>query len=129
MAKLPEDLKFSNPRSVAEFDDWPSGKDRVKCKFWVEHTKRGYRVARQTQKNGEWCKPKTTTFSGIAAIVDGSDGRTYILQVAEPYGFINVWAHDFMQAFDGVFDRDDRHGELLKIITEGQDPLVMLYPK
>lgn len=128
--ELPGELKFSNPRAVAEFDDWPSGRNRVKCKFHVEHDKkRGYRLCRQTtDKNGKWCKPKTTTFSGMCAIVDGSDGKTYCLQIAQAYGFVSIWAHDFMTAYDSVFERDERHAEMLKLISEGQDAATMLYP-
>ncbi len=95
-------VKFSNPRKVAEFDDWPSGSQRVKCKFEVEHSpKKGYRVSRTTQKNGVWCKPKLSTYSkGSAAIVDGDDGKTYILQASPEYGMIVVMTHDFMNAVD-----------------------------
>ncbi len=115
--KLPDDLVFINPRTVAEFDDWPSGAHRVKCKFYMESNKRGLRILRQTQdKHGRWCKPKTTSYSGPAAIVDGSDGRTYILQFAAAYGFIKIWSHDFMDAFEAVFEACPRHAELLDII-------------
>jgi len=122
MNKLPETLTFSNPRSTAEFNDWPSGRDRVQCKFYVEHdAKRGYRVCRQTtDRDGKWCKPKTMTYSGLCAIVDGSDGKTYILQIAAMYGFVSVWRHDFMTACDAIFEADPRHWELMKVILQGQ---------
>lgn len=128
--KLPNDLTFSNARSTAEFDDWPSGRDRVKCRFYTEHDQnRGYRVCRQTtDKKGAWCKPKTTTFSGLCTIVDGSDGKTYVLRIANEYGFVSIYRHDFMTAYDSVFEADARHAELLKIIVDGQDAFTMLYP-
>jgi hypothetical protein len=124
---------FSNPRTVAEFDDWPSGHARVKCVFKVHHDKRGYRVERSTQnKHGEWCKPKFTTYSGQAAIVDGSDGKTYILQVAALYGFITVMTSDFTDAPASLFGRQlgqgssvhesnapELHKQLLQIILAG----------
>lgn len=77
-------MTFTNPRLKAEFSDWPSGQARVQCVFEVHHDKRGCRVSRATtDKHGRWCKPKFTTYSsGAAAIVDGSDGRTYILQAS-----------------------------------------------
>lgn len=92
-------LKFSNPRGLAEFNDWPSGALRVKCRFEIENGgKKGYRVARTTtDKNGRWCKPKKSTYGGPTAIVDGDDGRTYIL-VLMMYGGIKIMAHDFLDA-------------------------------
>ena len=103
MNKIPDELTFTNPRSMAEFDDWPSGREKVKCKFYVEHdAKRGWRICRQTQdKRGQWCKPKTRTFGGLCAIVDGSDGKTYILQHARIYAFVTIIRWDFFDAFDG----------------------------
>jgi hypothetical protein len=124
-------IVFSNPRLSAEFDDWPSGSVRVKCKFQVEQDpKRGWRVSRTTtDKHGTWCKPKVTTYGGPAVIVDGSDGRTYILQICGSHGFgsggfINVKRSDFFDAsaeMDGnaaVFkqERPELYRELSKII-------------
>src|SRR5258708_1693573 len=102
-------ITFANPRLHAEFTDWPlGGSKRGSCKFWIEHGRRGWRAGRQTTG-----KPKYHTYSGQAAIVDGSNGRTYLLQVAAGYGFISVYASDFMcaseQQIDGphsVFERD-----------------------
>ena len=124
-----ERITFSNPRLVATFDDWPSGSARVKCEFVVRRHKQGWRVSRRTtDKNGQWCKPKLTTFSGQAAIVDGSNGRTYILEVAKNYGFVTVRRSDFMNAtkdelgFDAsVFDSSNPEllKELLAVILAG----------
>jgi hypothetical protein len=94
-------LPFSNPRLVAEFNDWPiGGNHRGQCKFVVElGNKRGIRISRTTtDKNGAWCKPKFTTYGGPAVIVDGSDGKTYILQAVPIYNGIHVIRHDFMDA-------------------------------
>ncbi len=126
---LPADLTFTNPRHAVEFDDWPSGSARVKCKFYTEHdAKRGFRVCRQTQdKHGQWCKPKTRTFTTMLAIVDGSDGRTYILEMSR-YGFVSIIRSDFFNAYDSVFDTDPRHAELVGLVTSGQDAATLLYP-
>ena len=87
-------ITFSNPRLHAEFNDWPSGRNRVRCVFTVErHPKRGYRFTRTTTG-----KPKTDTYGGKCAIVDGSDGRTYLLQRCDEYGFVKVSQSDFMDA-------------------------------
>lgn len=113
-------ITFTNPRLRAEFSDWPSGAKRVNCVFAVEQGKRGYRVTRTTTG-----KPKTNTYGGRAAIVDGSDGRTYILQESGLYDFIKVSASDFMDArkdvlgFEAaVFGKDAMFPVLKALILE-----------
>lgn len=114
---------FSNPRLVAEFQDWPlGGNKRGYCKFWVEFDKkRGYRVGRQTTG-----KPKFTTYGGQACLVDGSDGRTYVLIVASLYDFITIKRSDFLD-YASVhysdnphrdFDSNILHYELTKLIAQ-----------
>jgi hypothetical protein len=118
-------LTFSNPRLSAKFDDWPSGSHRVKCTFEIVcDAKRGWRVIRTTtDKNGKWCKPKATTFGGRAVLVDGSDGRTYILQHAGNYDFIVIRRSDFMDEAT-IFPETPKEGyptcaELMGIILKG----------
>lgn len=95
-------MTFSNPRLYDKFDDWPiGGNRRGMCVFKVEDGgKRGWRVLRQTtNKDGRWNKPKYNVFGDRAAIVDGDDGKTYILQFAGGgYDFIRVRSSDFMAA-------------------------------
>ena len=120
-------MQYSNPRLVASFPDWPSGAHRVACIFKIEHTpKRGYRVHRTTQnKRGEWCKPKVTTYGGRAVIVDGDDGRTYIVQSAGTYGFIRVMRSDFMDHETVWPDRSpEHHAALLALIEQGNTLIV-----
>ena len=95
-------LTFTNPRLHAEFADWPNGfRGVVPCVFNVEHNaKKGYRVTRQTTG-----KVKADTYGGKAAIVAGSDGKTYILQFAGVYDCIKVARSDFMCA-DGALATD-----------------------
>lgn len=93
-------VKFSNPRLQAEFDNWPIGSGNVGlCRFVVEDGgKKGQRVARTTtNKYGQWCKPKLTTYESKFVIVDGDDNKTYLLNLT-PYGFIKVTKSDLMQA-------------------------------
>lgn len=120
---MPLKIAFDNPRLRAEFADWPSGGKRVSCVFQVEHhPKRGWRIGKTTTG-----KPKFSTYGGQAAIVDGSDGKTYLLQVAEGYGFVKIMSHDFMNApaaigmESAVFasNEPDLHRELLKLIVQG----------
>jgi len=74
------------------------GSKRGTCKFWVEHNpKKGYRFCRVTTG-----KPKTATYGGRGAIVDGSDGRTYLIQFAGVYDFISVRTHDFLSCSSEV---------------------------
>lgn len=111
---------FSNARRIAEFTDWPSGRNRVQCKFEVEHNeKKGYRVVRTTtDKNGLWCKPKADTYNGKAVIVDGADGKTYILQNVPMYGFIKVSRSDFMSEGTVHQSSDPEAYAALKAIIE-----------
>ena len=133
-------ITFTNPRISADFDDWPSGRDRVKCSFRVDRDKRGWRISRTTtNKHGAWCKPKLSTYSGPAAIVDGSDGKTYILQIAAGYGFISIHRHDFMCPTSedlgrepgkgsSVFERDEPelYKALFSLILNGGASLMYL---
>ncbi len=79
---MSERLTFSNPRLRAEFTDWPSGSKRVSCVFQVHaEGRKGERVSRTTTG-----KPKFTTYGKKMRIVDGSNGKTYLLQYTEDYG-------------------------------------------
>lgn len=112
-------ISFSNPRTEAVFPDWPlGGAKRGECKFWVEfNPKRGYRFCRVTTG-----KPKTATFGGKGVIVDGSDGRTYLIQFAGSFDFISVKSSDFMSPASevhpsGVFpEQAELYAELKALI-------------
>ena len=103
-------ITFSDARTRAEFDDWPSGKARVKCEFWVEKgAKHGERVARRTThpKTGRWCAPKKTTYATRQRIVTGSNGRTYILRYIGIYQTITVIDHALASHLRSVREDDD----------------------
>lgn len=118
-------VKFSNPRLRAEFGDWPyGGSKRGKCVFAAEFKeKKGWRVGRTTTG-----ATKFTTYSGPVAIVDGDDGKTYILQSGNMYKAVTVSRSDFKNAEQGVVsDRiqsstafadsaDSRYEELMGLI-------------
>lgn len=117
---------FSNPRLVAEFTDWPlGGNKRGACRFHVEEGKNGtFRVGRTTTG-----KTKYHTYGGRAAIVDGSDGRTYILQERMGGRFIVVSRHDFKDAAEAVlgfpaavWPDNDRFIGLKKLIDVANSP-------
>lgn len=67
-------LNLTNPRTEADCPNWPSGRRRVHAKFWCETNNRGTRVNRVTTG-----KPARTNYYLKALIVDGDDGRTYII--------------------------------------------------
>lgn len=76
-------LTFSNPRRQAIIPDWPLGRDqRGPATFTVESDPRkGERIARVTTG-----KPKRTTYAHKACVVDGSNGRTYLLLYDRQFG-------------------------------------------
>ena len=82
-------MEYSNPRKQAVFEDWPFGRSlRCRATFTIEGNGRGERCSRVTidPRNGRTCKPKTTIYGRKARIVDGSDGRTYIIMACSvPY--------------------------------------------
>jgi len=114
-------VKFSNPRLQATFTDWPlGGNRRGQCVFVVEtHPKRGFRFTRTTTG-----KPKTATYGGKAAIVDGDDGRTYLIQHAGQFDFIKIWGSDFMCVDEqkvgksSVWPQDEQYAELQALIDQ-----------
>ena len=67
-------------------------------------------------------KPKAATFGGQGCIVDGSDGRTYLLQFAGVCDFIHVRSSDFMSSEavgkSSVFPDDPQYEELKRLILE-----------
>jgi hypothetical protein len=113
-------VTFSNPRHEATFPDWPlGGSRRGPCTFKVEHKPgRGYRVGRTTTG-----ATKYSTYSPRVAIVDGSNGRTYILSTSNYGGFINISASDFKDAPESeiggsaaVWPSDPRHAAIVDVL-------------
>lgn len=117
-------MKYSNPRLTAEIDDFPiGGGHRGKCVFKVEDGgKKGFRVSRTTvNRHGGWNNPKYSTYGGRAAIVDGEDGKTYIIRHVHHYDAIDIMRHDLMNALEGtVFHSSNpaRYAELTALIEE-----------
>lgn len=110
--------KFSNPRKSAVFADWPiGGNNRGECRFTVEANAKGERTMRvTTDKHGRWCKPKYLKYGQKQVIVDGDDGKTYILSFNE-LGFISIYRHDFMSAQpSSIFNDDSEFAATLDLI-------------
>ena len=73
---------YTNPRKSITIEDWPYGSKRTKCYFSVEQKGSKERAVRVTinPKTGAANKPKKLTYSLKVLFVDGSDGKTYIMQ-------------------------------------------------
>lgn len=113
-------MLYSNPRRLAEFDNWPSGGKTVKCKFVVEQNSKGERVSKTTtDKSGRWCKPKNNVYGKRACIVDGEDGRTYIIQETLNGG-VAVFQHDFMNPEYVFQSNPERALYLTKLLDEAK---------
>lgn len=112
-------VQYSNPRLVAEINDWPiGGGNRGICKFEVEDGgKKGKRIVRTTtDKHGRWCKPKKDTYAAAVCVVDGDDGKTYIMSTTM-YGFVKISRADFMD-HENVWEKDgERFKEMLALVA------------
>ncbi len=100
-------LTFCNPRRAATFTDWPlGGNRRGDCVFQVHaDAKRGERVSRTTTG-----KPKYTNYGTKCAVVDGSNGRTYVLQLSTDYGpSVRVICSDLMYDATKDLGRDSSY--------------------
>ena len=116
-------VTFSNPRLHAVIEDYPlGGNKRGPCKFDVEFKKgKGWKFFRTTTG-----KPKSTiAYGGRACIVDGSDGRTYLIQHGGIYDAVTIYASDMKNPDPKVLgcdhyvpSRDERYAELCRLIKE-----------
>lgn len=104
-------MNYSNPRQSATFNDWPSGGNRTTAEFVVEKTSRGERACRRTinPRTGKWGAWKKTTYAPITRIVDGDDGRTYIIQKGRHIGVIQS---DLQHQQEYAFPDSERYNEL-----------------
>ena len=111
--------QFSNPRKSATIDGWPSGRMRVQAKFEVEkHPTRGERVSRVTQTKNlmGWNAPHRTTYAEKFFIVDGDDGRTYML--GKLSGAVVVWSSDMKHIVEYVNLGDDRYAGFMALVDQ-----------
>ena len=113
---------YSNPRMSATIDGWPIGSKRTTAYFAIEVVPgRGERGTRYTldPRTGNPTATKKLTYAAKARIVDGDDGKTYILELSSMYGHINVMQGGMQyQAEDAIFERDPRYADLLKLFDE-----------
>ena len=112
-------MKFSNPRTTAVFEDWPfGGSQRCRMEFKIEsHPTRGERCIRtSTTANNRVGKPKKSTYSTMCRIVDGDDGKTYILEYNQVYRMIHVRESNLKYSFKTAYPGDPDYDELWKML-------------
>jgi hypothetical protein len=113
---------YSNPTESRSINDWPFGRnERATAHFTIEKTKRGERAVRVTVDplTGRTFQPKKLTFAKRARIVDGSDGRTYIIELTES-GFISVMQGNMKFQEETIFDNDPRFAGLMALFDVEQ---------
>lgn len=110
------ETKYSNPRLEAEIDNWPTGSYRTKAIFKIEQTARGERGTRVTFHpiTGKPAAPKKLTYARKARIVDGDDGRTYIIELTS-FGFISVRKGDMKFEHESIFEENPKYAEVRKL--------------
>ncbi len=112
-------IEYSNPRKSAVFHDWPYGRLRTTCTFEIETTQRGERAVRTTinPKTGQATAPKALTYSVRQLIVDGDDGKTYILRLTM-YGHISVMQSNMQFQQESVHPDDARYAALAGLFAD-----------
>jgi hypothetical protein len=101
---------YSNPRLTAEFTNWPYGALRTTATFSVEKTPgRGERAVRVTidPKTGRPTAPKKLTYARKVRIVDGDDGKTYLIEKTL-YGFVSVMRSDMKFQHETLHEDNER---------------------
>lgn len=113
-------MQYTNPRTQCTINDWPSGRHRTTATFRIEtHPTRGERVVRTTlhPKTGRPSAPKTTTYARRVRIVDGDDGRTYLVEDTGTH--LTVRQGNMQYEQETLWPRDPRYSTLLALFDEG----------
>ena len=107
MNQLTDTLTLSNPRRLYVAHNWPSGLKRVTREFGIQIDDAG-RERALTWTTG---KPKYSKWCLHCRIVDGSDGKTYLV------GLRRRFAH-LMDSNMGFIDIGDSQSELFQVVTD-----------
>lgn len=108
---------YSNPRMEAVIEDWPIGSKRTTATFKIEtHPTRGQRGTRFTidPKTGRPSATKTLPYAKRARIVDGDDGRTYILEEGR-FGIVSIMRGDMKFQHEAIFSRDEQCASVMAL--------------
>lgn len=106
-------MTYSNPRLYATIENWPaSAKQRVTAVFKVEATPgKGERMTRTTTG-----ATKRLIYATRVRLVDGSDGRTYVIAL-HPSGMISVMRVDMKYQHEVLFpDKYPRYSDVYKLL-------------
>ena len=118
------DLTFTKPRlstmvpNCIVRDDTPR-----RAWFYVTgRTNEGVRVARRISNlaDTDWLTPTFTDFVDHACIVDGSDGKVYILTHSRHSTLVTILTSDMAHYIRAVFVGDDDYDDLAALITQAK---------
>lgn len=112
-------ITYSNPRLEAVIQDWPIGNKRTTATFRVEtHPTRGQRGTRFTidPKTGRPSATKVLTYAAMVRIVDGDDGRTYLIE-RSIYGGVSVMQSNMQFQHEHISGEDPRCADLLALFN------------
>ena len=107
-----EPITYSNPRMDAAIENWPHGRNqRVTAMFHIEQdAKRGERAVRITSGAA-----KKLTYSKLARIVDGSDGRTYIAEFDVSH--ITIMQGNMQYQQETIWPSDARYAQVHELFA------------
>jgi hypothetical protein len=104
---------YSNPRTEATVEEWPSGKRRVTAAFTVEQIpQQGERAVRTSAG-----KPKTLTYASKVRIVDGDDGRIYIACLTTGCATISIVGGTMDRLHEDACEGNPRFAELAALFA------------
>lgn len=112
-------MNYSNPRMEAVIDNWPIGRTRTTATFRIETSPKGQRGTRFTidPKTDRPSAVKKLTYARQARIVDGDDGKTYIIELTM-YDHISVMQGGMQfQAEPAIFPDDPRYADIIKLFS------------
>jgi hypothetical protein len=102
--------RSATPSSLRQWPTW--GSKRVEARFYVErHATRGDRAVRVTTG-----APKKLTYAWAVRIVDGDDGKTYILEYSAPYRHVTVMQSNMKYQHEVIHDSNPRYEALLDLL-------------
>jgi hypothetical protein len=102
--------------------NWPIGSKRTTATFRIEtHPTRGQRGTRFTidPKTGKPSATKRLPYATQVRIVDGDDGRTYLLEYSADYDVITVMRSDMRVQQEIVWPSNERFAAMkAQVVTD-----------
>ncbi len=114
-------LNYSNFTRSRTIEGWPMGSNkRGTAIFTVESNKKGERGVRKTICEGRENKPKALTYAAKVAFADGSDDRTYVMELCRFAEMISVMSSDMQHSKETLFPDDERFAAVKEAILAAQ---------